>query len=77
VHTITAFTSWTCYGQSLREAKRGAVDPERDIVDTPWSPPNVRLKSLEQERMTQPPYSLDVERQLFLFFLLAILEQGS
>jgi hypothetical protein len=41
MHAITAFISWTCYGQWLHGAARGSVDPEHNIVDMPWLPPDL------------------------------------
>jgi REP element-mobilizing transposase RayT len=63
MHTITAFMSWTCYGHWLHGAERGSVDPQHNVVDAPWLPPNPGLEWSEQERMTQPPYALDAERR--------------
>ncbi len=60
---ITAFISWTCYGQWLHGNARGSVDREHNLVDTPWLSPDSNLETEERNRMAHPPYSLDAERR--------------
>jgi hypothetical protein len=63
MHTITAFISWTCYGQWLHGSARGSVDPEHNVPSTPWLPTNRDRERAEQERMTQAAYEMDPERR--------------
>jgi hypothetical protein len=60
---ITAFISWTCYGQWLHGDERGSVDPEHNSVDTPCLPNDQSREIAERERMSQPAYQMDVERR--------------
>jgi REP element-mobilizing transposase RayT len=63
MHLITAFISWTCYGQWLHGDARGSVDPEHNLVDTPWLPPDPPREVAERERMAEAPYEMDADRR--------------
>jgi REP element-mobilizing transposase RayT len=63
VHTITAFISWTCYGHWLHGEATGSVDPDHNVVATPFLPADPERWTQERERMTQPPYSMDAQRR--------------
>jgi REP element-mobilizing transposase RayT len=63
MHVITAFISWTCYGQWLHGDTRGSVDREHNTVDTPWLPSDPDRHSLERDRMDQPAYVMDADRR--------------
>lgn len=63
MHTITAFISWTCYGHWLHGDAKGSVDPEHNLVGTPFLPTDPERWEQERERMTQAPYVMDAERR--------------
>jgi REP element-mobilizing transposase RayT len=63
MHPITALISWTCYGQWHHGDARGSVDPEHNVVGTPWLPPDPAVESSEREQMAQPAYTMDAARR--------------
>lgn len=60
---ITAFISWTCYGQWLHGDRRGSVDGEHNALDEPWLGPDPEREAGERESLTQSPYELDEPRR--------------
>src|SRR5262245_14969973 len=60
---ITVFISWTCYGQWLHGDTRGSVDKTHNIVGEELLSPDLTRRSVEEERLSQPPYFMDASRR--------------
>ncbi|MFQ5425415.1 MAG: transposase [Phycisphaerae bacterium] len=51
--------TWTCYGTWLHGDRRGSVDDEHNVPDTPFLSPDSSRAASETMRLRNPPVELD------------------
>ena len=62
-YPLAYLITFTCYGTWLHGEEKGSVDDQHNRPGTPFLPPDVELRALEQCQMDQPPYLLDEVRR--------------
>jgi REP element-mobilizing transposase RayT len=60
---LAYFITFHCYGTWLQGQEPGSVDRAHNQPGTPFLPPDPETRRAHRDRMSQPPYYLNTERQ--------------